>query len=65
MSLIADVVFVSAAAALAHFGVDYDAPERQPQAERTVARTQVRKVTPAAPAKSLDCVDKHPALLRT
>ena len=44
MSLIADVVVSSAAAAFAHFGVTLDVPEREPaKVERTVARTQVRK----------------------
>ncbi|HYG26790.1 MAG TPA: hypothetical protein VD906_07775 [Caulobacteraceae bacterium] len=64
MSLIADVVFASAAAAFAHFGVSYDVPERaQPQAERTVVRSTVRKVQPA-PVREEDCPEKKPALHR-
>lgn len=58
MSLVADVVFASAAAAFAHFGVTYDAPEReQPQVERTVARSKVKKAQPA-PVQADDCPDR-------
>lgn len=64
MSLIADVVFASATAALAHFGVSYDAPEReQPQLERTVARSKAAKTQPA-PLKAEDCPDKRATLHR-
>lgn len=49
MSLIADIVVSSAAAAFAHFGLTVDVPDREPpKAERTVARTHVRKIQPAA-----------------
>lgn len=47
MSLIADLVVTSAAAAYAHFGMTLDvAQHHQPQVERTVARV------PAAPRKA-------------
>ncbi len=64
MSLIADIVVSSAAAAFAHFGLTVDVPDREPpKAERTVARTQVKKPQPVAdkaePAaiKAEDCPD--------
>ena len=64
MSLIADVVFASATVAFAHFGVSYEAPERtQPQAERTVVRSKVRKSEPA-PLLADDCPDKKATLHR-
>jgi glutathione S-transferase len=64
MSLIADVVFASAAAAFAHFGVSYDVPEReQPRAERTVARTKARRAEPM-PLKVEDCPEKRAAIHR-
>ena len=64
MSLIADVVFASAAAAFAHFGVSYDVPEReQPQAERTVVRSTVKKAQPS-PLKAEDCPDRKPTIHR-
>lgn len=59
MSLIADIVVSSAAAAFAHFGVTLEVPGREPaRPERTVARTQVRK-SEAAPLKPEDCPDKQ------
>lgn len=67
MSLIADIVVSSAAAAFAHFGVTLDLPEREPvQPERTVARTPVPKAEPAAaaaPAANEDCPERK-ALIR-
>ncbi|HEX6858940.1 MAG TPA: hypothetical protein VF138_01895 [Caulobacteraceae bacterium] len=65
VSLIADVVFVSAAAAFAHFGVTYDVPDRQqPETQRTVARTQVKKQPAAQAAPPSDCPDKAQPLHR-
>jgi hypothetical protein len=65
VSLIADLVVSSAAAAFAHFGVTLDIPEREPpRAERTVARTQARKPQPAVTRSVEDCPDKQPAVLR-
>jgi hypothetical protein len=59
MSLIADIVVSSAAAAFAHFGVTLDVPEREPaKVERTVARTPVRKSQPAA-VKDEDCTERE------
>lgn len=64
MSLIADLVVTSAAAAFAHFGVTLDVPEREPpRAERTVARSQARKPLPVI-SKVIDCPDKHAAIQR-
>jgi hypothetical protein len=61
VSLIADLVVTSAAAAFAHFGVTLDVPEREPpRAERTVARSQVPKPQPAI----IDCPDKQAAIQR-
>ena len=63
MSLIADIVVSSAAAAFAHFGFTLDVPDREPpKAERTVARIQVEKV---APAKTQDCPEERARLQRT
>ena len=66
MSLIADLVVTSAAAAYAHFGMTLDiAQHRQPQVERAVARVPaVRKPEPLV-ARPADCPDKTPALNRT
>lgn len=63
MSLIADIVVSSAAAAFAHFGFTLDVPEREPKVERTVARTQVDKPMPA-PAKAHDCPEEQAKLHR-
>ena len=63
MSLIADIVVSSAAAAFAHFGFTLDVPDREPpRVERTVARIQVAK---PAPAKAQDCPDDQAKLQRT
>jgi len=60
VSLIADLVVTSAAAAFAHFGVTLDVPERQPpRIERTVARTVARK--PQSGIQSSDCPDEQQA----
>lgn len=68
MSLIADLVVTSAAAAYAHFGMTLDiAQHHQPQVERTVARvpTAPRKPEPLV-AHPTDCPDqKAPAVNRT
>ncbi len=64
MSLIADLVVSSAAAAFAHFGMTLEVPEREPpRAERTVARSQVRKPEPVARSGE-DCPDKQLAIQR-
>lgn len=63
MSLIADIVVSSAAAAFAHFGFTLDVPDREPRIERTVARTQVERAMPA-PAKAQDCPDERAKLHR-
>ena len=64
MSLIADIVVSSAAAAFAHFGITLDVPEREPaKAERTVARTPAPRQQPAA-AKSGDCPERLAAIQR-
>ena len=64
MSLIADLVVTSAAAAFAHFGVTLDVPEREPpRTERTVARSQVPKPQPAI-SRPIDCPDKQAAIQR-
>ena len=64
MSLIADIVVSSAAAAFAHFGFTLDVPEREPpKVERTVARTQVEKPAPA-PARDEDCPEEQAKLQR-
>jgi hypothetical protein len=65
MSLIADLVVSSAAAAFAHFGVTLEVPEREPpRAERIVARSQVRKPDPAVARTAEDCPDKQAAIHR-
>jgi hypothetical protein len=65
VSLIADLVISSAAAAFAHFGVTLEVPDREPpRAERTVARSQVRKPQPAVTRSVEDCPDKQPAVVR-
>jgi len=59
VSLIADIVVSSAAAAFAHFGVTLDVPDREPpKAERTVARTQIPRQQPAI-TRTPDCPDKQ------
>ena len=64
MSLIADIVVSSAAAAFAHFGFTLDVPDREPpKVERTVARTQVEKAAPA-PARIDDCPEERAKLQR-
>ena len=64
MSLIADIVVSSAAAAFAHFGLTVDVPDREPaKAERTVARTQPEKPKPA-PLKAADCPEEQAKLHR-
>lgn len=63
MSLIADIVVSSAAAAFAHFGLTVDVPDREPaKVERTVARTQVKKAQPTA-LKDEDCPETQAAQL--
>lgn len=65
MSLIADLVVSSAAAAFAHFGVTLEVPEREPpRAERTVARSPVRKQEPVVTRSAEDCPDKQIAIHR-
>jgi len=64
MSLIADIVVSSAAAAFAHFGVTMDVPDREPaKAERTIARTPVRKPQPTA-AHPEDCPERQAQIHR-
>jgi len=67
MSLIADLVVTSAAAAYAHFGMTLDvAQHHQPQVERTVARVQGAARKPEALiARQTDCPDRKAALNRT
>ena len=63
MSLIADIVVSSATAAFAHFGLTVDVPDREPaKAERTIARTPVKKPEPLV-AKSSDCPEEQAAKL--
>ena len=68
MSLIADIVLSSAAAAFAHFGFTLDVPDREPpKVERAVARIEVEKVAPApapTPAKAEDCPEARANLHR-
>ena len=66
MSLIADIVVSSAAAAFAHFGFTLDVPEREPpKEERTVARTQAAKRSEPAVVKSVeDCPEQQAQVLR-
>ena len=65
MSLIADLVVTSAAAAYAHFGMTLDvAQHHQPQVERTVARMAARKPVPLI-ARQSDCPERKAALNRT
>lgn len=76
MSLIADIVVSSAAAAFAHFGMTLDVPEREAdKAERTVARTPQPATQPArqpaqqstrlsASAAAEDCPERKAQLLR-
>lgn len=62
MSLIADIVVTSAAAAFAHFGMTLDVPEREPpEAERTVARTPPPR-QPAVVKSSQDRPETRPAI---
>ena len=64
MSLIADIVVTSATVAFAHFGVVLDVPDREPpRAERTVARTPIRKQAPVIDRAS-DCPDHQAAVSR-
>ena len=64
MSLIADIVVSSAAAAFAHFGFTLDVPDREPpKVERTVARIQVEKAAPA-PARAEDCPEQRARVQR-
>jgi hypothetical protein len=66
MSLIADLVVTSAAAAYAHFGMTLDiAQHRQPQVERTVVRVPAARKPEPLVARPTDCPDKTPALNRT
>jgi len=72
VSLIADIVVSSAAAAFAHFGMTLDVPEREAdKAERTVARTPQPAPQPtrqsanlAAKAAAEDCPERKAQLLR-
>ena len=64
MSLIADIVVSSAAAAFAHFGFTLDLPEREPpKEERTVARTQASKSEPAVVKSVEDCPEQQAQVL--
>lgn len=67
MSLIADLVVSSAAAAYAHFGMTLDIAEHhQPQLERTVARVPTSRKPDSIVARPSDCPDrKTPAVNRT
>jgi hypothetical protein len=68
MSLIADLVVTSAAAAYAHFGMTLDvAQHHQPQVERTVARVPAapRKPEPLVARPGDDCPKQPAATSRT
>lgn len=67
MSLIADVLVSSAAAAYAHFGMSLDvAQHHQPQVERTVARVPAAAQKPdSLVARPGDCPERKPAVNRT
>lgn len=59
MSLIADIVVSSAAAAFAHFGMTLDVPDREPdKSERTVARTPPPREHPSRAVAAEDCPDR-------
>lgn len=66
MSLIADVLVTSAAAAYAHFGMTLDvAQHHQPQVERTVARVPAARQPQSLVARPSDCPKREPAVNRT
>ena len=69
MSLIADLVVTSAAAAYAHFGMTLDVAQQhhQAQVERTVARVPAtpRKPEPLVARPGDDCPKGAPATSRT
>jgi len=68
MSLIADLVVTSAAAAYAHFGMTLDvAQHHQPQVERTVARVPAapRKPEPLIARPGDDCPKRTITIIRT
>jgi hypothetical protein len=66
MSLIADLVVTSAAAAYAHFGMTLDiAQHHQPQVERTVARVPAARQRESLVARPSDCPERKAAVART
>jgi hypothetical protein len=66
MSLIADLVVTSAAAAYAHFGMTLDvAQHHQPQVDRTVARVPSARQPETLVARPADCPDRKAAVART
>lgn len=66
MSLIADLVVTSAAAAYAHFGMTLDvAQHHQPQVERTVARLPAARQPQSLVARPGDCPQRKAVISRT
>jgi hypothetical protein len=66
MSLIADLVVTSAAAAYAHFGMTLDvAQHHQPQVVRTVSRTPPARQPENLVARPGDCPERKAAVART
>ena len=66
MSLIADLVVTSAAAAYAHFGMTLAvAQHHQPQVERTVARLPAARQPQSLVARPGDCPERKAAVSRT
>jgi len=66
MSLIADLVVTSAAAAYAHFGMTLDvAQHHQPQVVRTVARVPASRQPQSLVARPGDCPERKAAITRT
>ncbi|HEX6866460.1 MAG TPA: hypothetical protein VF122_04435 [Caulobacteraceae bacterium] len=65
MSLIADIVVSSAAAAFAHFGMTLDVPDREPEkVERSIARTPVPRGQPSRAVAVEDCPDRKAQVQR-
>jgi hypothetical protein len=66
MSLIADLVVTSAAAAYAHFGMTLDvAQHHQPQVVRTVTRVPAARLPQSLVARPSDCPERKAAISRT